>query len=579
VAAITTAKAGFWDDSTVWTGGVIPGNGDTVIGNHVVTLRDARIVGTSPAAGSATNAYRCNANLVLAAGGALTSRGDIGLDTGAYIQQAGASFKFDASLAASPSTAIYKLGSINIIAGAGTVTIAGTSGNHCSFSSDAGGANGRIAFTEDAQIVADYCDFVRIGDASNTAFDGAAEFSGHKIHFGNCTFDANCGSIGSQFGVGSDGAAILELINVTHRSTGTCVGLATNGYTNGTRTVSGCRFAGKTFFYRIEGFDFSDNVFEDVYDGTGNAWKSWSNNLLAIPQSSIGDWPAFGNMGDTYVLRVGAPTNPHGVTTVDGQSFSFTGLICDMPDGTDGAGDMITFNNASSPMLITVSKCIILKSGTDVQVGTLVSCLGGSNVSVAVHHNTFWSDGNSATGIYLGETFTGFAGMLTACHSNIALNKTAGHAEIVTCEVGTVTDVVLAAACHHNGKWNAGGRIGYSTNLVFSNPELLGLNDVWGDPGFLDIERTIKSWDTSLGGAGTVANALTELRKKNDAAGYNSAYTIAALFAYIRAGFTPSNPAYLRGAADNTTIGAVQVTPAILAPVRRRLAAQLRAAA
>ncbi|HVG80412.1 MAG TPA: hypothetical protein VNF03_19860 [Patescibacteria group bacterium] len=53
-----------------------PGNGDTAVLNHAVTVDDTRIVGTSPAAGPGTDAIRCNAALTITATGNLTVRGD-----------------------------------------------------------------------------------------------------------------------------------------------------------------------------------------------------------------------------------------------------------------------------------------------------------------------------------------------------------------------------------------------------------------------------------------------------------------------------------------------------------------------
>jgi len=87
----------------------------------------------------------------------------------------------------------------------------------------------------------------------------------------------------------------------------------------------------------------------------------------------------------------------------------------------------------------------------------------------------------------------------------------------------------------------------------------LGVHDVNADPDFVDSARDLAAWDTALGGAGTAANALTELRKRNSA-GYDTDYNVAALVAWVKEGFGPTN-SLLRAAGDpgdgSPDIGAV----------------------
>jgi hypothetical protein len=561
MAAITTNASGFWDVTTTWTGGVVPVNGDTVTMNHAVTVRDARTVGASPASGAATKAIAVNATLTLANGAVLTVRGDIGLNSAALVMQAGAILEFDSSAAASPSTTNYVCGSINATAGNGFPTITGTSGSRCTVRSNSGGGNGNFIPNDNGPFVADYCDFQRIGIAGSTpAVQGWAN-TAQSFHFGNCTFDANCGPIGNQAGVTSATGSIVELINVTHKgskSVGIPHSTAAPTGSNGRRIIQNCVFFGTCNLYAVTGYKITNTMFLDQYDCTGGPWWQFQGNFIAIPQSNIGDWPSFGDHIDTVVVRLGTPTNPHGLTTSDFVN-RYTGCIFDMPDGTDGAGDMITFNNTASPKTIRIDHCILLPSATGVQAGTLISMLGGTNVSAMVEHCTYFSDSGGASAIYLGETFTGFAKMLASGHSNLAWSNTAGHGTLVFCEAGTVTDVVLAVALHHNGVMNAGTDRGYSVNLVFGSKDGPGLNDVRGDPGFVDSTRNIKTWSTLLGGAGTAADAITELGKINES-GYNSNYTIAAYTAYIRAGFECTNIKFRTGDPNGQDIGAVSST-------------------
>ncbi len=52
---------------------------------------------------------------------------------------------------------------------------------------------------------------------------------------------------------------------------------------------------------------------------------------------------------------------------------------------------------------------------------------------------------------------------------------------------------------------------------------------------------------------------LAELAKLNDFTGYNSAYSYAALYAWVRAGFAPTNPLLRNAGADGVTIGAIEL--------------------
>ena len=102
----------------------------------------------------------------------------------------------------------------------------------------------------------------------------------------------------------------------------------------------------------------------------------------------------------------------------------------------------------------------------------------------------------------------------------------------------------------------AGSNLKGYNNLEFSSGAP-GANDVDVDPAFRDRTRDLASWDASLGGPGTAANAVAELQKRNDA-DFNSEYTVSNLLTYVRDGFAPT-ATQLRGADQNAgTIGAVE---------------------
>jgi hypothetical protein len=533
MSAITTAAAGDWSATGTWTGGVVPGNGDTVTLNHAVSVSDARTVGTSPAAGSGTNAIRCNAVLTVASGGVLTVRGDIGLNNVGLTVAAGGIMEFDASAAGTPSTALYVCKGINATDPNAIITVTGSSGSHATIRSNAGGANGRFTHNGNDHsgfFNATFCDFLRVGDASNAAMTFIMG-DGEVFSLTDCTFDA-CGSIGDEFGVTNNAGAQITLLRVrTVNGVGNSLGLPFSDRTgSGIRSVTFCDFDQNCLFYSAGGYTITDTVFRGGYDATGGNPDTFQRNVLAFPEANAGDWFVLGTVRDCYAVRLGAPSNPHYLTT-NNDTVRITGCIFDCPDGdgNQASGDCITFDAPTSAKTITVDHNIALHVNNQ-NVGTMLSCLGGANLTVVAEHNTY----HGGQGIYLGETYAGHANMVSSLKSNLSFQKTGATGYIVLTDVGVATDVVAPGNAIKNGVWHPNGT-GYSTNMSFSSGSP-GAGDVSGDPGFVDVDRNIKTWDSSLGGPGTIANALDEIGLGNR--------TVQALLDYIRAGFQPTNDAF-----------------------------------
>lgn len=81
------------------------------------------------------------------------------------------------------------------------------------------------------------------------------------------------------------------------------------------------------------------------------------------------------------------------------------------------------------------------------------------------------------------------------------------------------------------------------------------------DPQLRDTSRNLAQWDLVLGGPGTAENAISEMLKANDDVGYNPAYRVGGLIAFVRSGFAPTNPALIDGAGMPTVGPALVPVP------------------
>lgn len=124
-----------------------------------------------------------------------------------------------------------------------------------------------------------------------------------------------------------------------------------------------------------------------------------------------------------------------------------------------------------------------------------------------------------------------------------------------------ISDLVSATNFDYNVAYNL---LGVESNLEFSagTPNSNGFTS---DPQFVDDTRNLAAWDTSLGGNGTVANALTELRLRNET-GYDTNYVISDLVTWVKGGFAVQNADLEDAGHDSVTIGCCGYTAASSGP-------------
>jgi hypothetical protein len=582
MAARTSSQAGPWNDTATWGGSSVPVSGDTVDIRHVVTIPTGytAVAGTAPA-DSTTFDIIINgafATACLDITGTFSPRSNVkvlgdGLSTVRFIQRAGSVVEFDG---VGGQAYNFKW---ETVGGKGIWQSIYASGAYPIFRSKSGG--GKVFLTRDTgHGILDW-HFIKFTDVESAANEFWASTPAQTSTVAEgCIFDA-CGDWFCDSGATDGTAAVSRDFDACtwKNSTGTRnIFGAFSGGATGTLRVRNCVFDKRPVFSSAQGLaTCSGNTFLAKFGMTASgAAVTMSANLLRQADDADG-MGVYGNMDGNYFLSDGDRNNPHYFEAATNDSnvaamalsnniFEYTGSaevgdVIAVAAGLSNARNYDIENNITLPSSRdTTGAGSFGRAGVRNECGTMLSLLGNANVNIRkFRHNTVYMSHQGA--LTWGETYVGHTGMVDEFIDNLVwsdANAASGSdfpAKIRSLTLAT-QDTVAATVAHHNGGFNliAGSKLkGYNCDMS-GTP---GDNDVEADPEFVDDTRNMASWDLSLGGAGTVANALAELAKRNDESGYNPDYTIADLITYVRAGFAPTNPDYDAAASDGTTIGAV----------------------
>jgi hypothetical protein len=249
------------------------------------------------------------------------------------------------------------------------------------------------------------------------------------------------------------------------------------------------------------------------------------------------------------------------IDIVGGSPTVSYGWMSERALASPGQGDLIIYGNANCPS--DVYNVHVLESD-NTNIMSLVIGEGVYPTCAHYNHDTFIGLGNSR-GAFLGEGTT----TALAIHDGYIMNSivTGGAWGIID---GNPNDQWSAAnsyngaGAHHNVTYNVatpyvrnfGGSPGFDNGTVHHPNSLYG--DLTVNPEFFALQLTPESFDSSLGGPGTVVHLVQQLAKRSGFGGaYDSRYNPSSLVDYLRRGAMPTNVS-LRGAgSDGTDIGAV----------------------
>lgn len=592
MAAITSTQAGDWSLTATWTGGTIPGDGDTVTISHAVTITDTRTIGTSPVAGTVVCLVVSAGSLTIATGGLLILRGDLEA-RGQIVFAGGSELRFDSTAAAAPTSTSYRTRVSNASsAGNGQFITSGTSASSRAVVASlktGGAANGYMdADSSRGYYILDYVDFSDVGLAGTPVIAAAVTSTASTIQITNCTF-ARCGVI-SLASLATNAVGRFEYLTFRNGlADGSLDFGATSAIGTGTRTL---RYVttDQQVMRTGSAVGLRDFAIDHVICTKGFAFSSSANTSPAsvaqcyfrlaadFGQNNV-TWTA-PSVSDCYVFfqNAGTSTNPHPCFFGTQNDVVVTRAVIECGDTvTDSTGDLFIAPAPGTARNYTIRNCLSLPLGGDMakHAGQFCSALGGANCSMYLFHNTYVTSGlaveNGAPGY--GETYAGYGGIFKAVKGNLAYGLVPNAGQVFIRRVtSTVSDGVAAVDCDYNGVHqpvSAAQALGSYPGVpghydwtvappsqpMFSSTSGLGAHNVIGDPAMVDPTRNIATWAVSRGSvSGTYA------ARAADAEAYLLAdpTLIDDLLAHVRGGWAPTNPAYRDAGHDGATIGAVE---------------------
>lgn len=601
MATFTSKAAGNWSAAgqTTWNEANVPGDGDTVTLTHAVTVDVDTTVGHSPGAGDATAAILINdvGQVLIPEGVTLTVRGDIisGVHTGAgryVIDSAGGSLFMNPTQAVDPTAAAYVISPnannnkawVRFAAGAGgtrpvlkTVVIDATTAR----------ARGTVgAYTTNVGLIdMRDTDVVDFGDATNSMWQVYLGDAGFQRLYRN-TF-TRCG----LFDLPTTHAAG----NIIIRNNKWTDSLNANSITiNSGATSTGTRdFIGNILDKPVKSglwnkFIVTYNVFKGDYAESAQTVgaATWRYNVIFKGELTytmyapliedtllFSDWDT-GNQSQNLTLAAAYAQELRGcigqLTLYD--SGYVPGEVSDIEVLIDGGSTAAVAKTVTKLLILPASDRTTGEATVDGS-GSVFVGRANAGATMEYYHCTVHGGRDNVTDpIFLNHPgFNLAADRITAFKSCLYYDSSARRNFVGYYNTPVADDILSPAGITNNAAWNwvASEETG-SEGTPYSYPTTAapGTNDVPGqvDPKFFDPTRNFEGFAVLYGQSRSRANALTVVEADPET-------RIPLLIAWIKAGFSPTNPLLKGTAHDSGDIGAVDVT---LLPVgQARLALEI----
>ncbi len=543
MAAITSnGTTGNWSSTGVWTGGVVPGTGDTVIwadATCTITVDVDTTVGSSPATnGTAAIAWPSTPthaiDLVIAAGKKLTLLGDISI-AGDATHFGSLTLASGASLIFSPGSgkqynAIFKDSARIVCNGATNTGIwpDTTGGNHCIVKTDLG-AGGSAAVCLAGQgalpIVTHFwggftqcafTEFSNMGNTNDNAGTGVLTYINtdtaswtNAIAITHCTFSACTVWILAETGASTwhgdyqfnnnlftnsiAGNQFDQLASVGWSIAGTPTGEVRQIKDNGFDAACVVSFDG------CHNITVTGNAFTgDMTGGNASDWSSdslFANNVVVYRNAPglPATFPMSSHKNNYFVQMASTPQNYFKMLP----NTTVRNCIFETNVGAYGVDVGIMYMSSTGTLEVSNCLSIVSSNGSGWTSGYLVLCQ--THMTLTFNHNLCWGrfdepgGGNTFGAVNLGYGGAAFAGQVASCRGNIIYFPSAGAGTHLIGESGSSTytlDAVTIAG--YNGMRNpTGGTVKTSAGAVTTGSV----------PGYQQIEVTAVGVPLSNGNA------------------------------------------------------------------------------
>lgn len=501
-AAITSAQSGNWSSTSTWTGGVVPGEGDTATINHNVTVDVNTTIGTSPNDTTTNVLIMGTATLTIDTDVTLTVKGNVS-KKGAIHLNAGASFLFDSSATGQYYT--FNGASVQ------QIRIFGESNNRCTFGAVSGQRTGNFLVgwsTAGNGFHAEYCDFQNLGNDGGSGF--SLIFSSDYGTIDNCTFD-NCRRVVLT---ATTEPYVFTNNTITNPSNynGYCLTLGgTSTVASGARTVTGNVFVGGNVGVDTKyDITFEDNyVYGSVLHTTGT-FTSWQNNFI-FGWEDLTPITTYRSMNRTYLMTNGQ-VNSHLLNVMTQYGDVEIDQFIFHTDNSDISSDATIFQpTCDVANVATITRSVYLPNVAGTGAGTNFQYAdSGDNARIVYEHNTVIVSDDGESGVCVGYSNHMNAGKLESFKSNIfhtPSGKTPGFKAWRSVS-SAVQDLIDPTEIDYNwasnlaeGTEGNGFQDDNSTNDMFTvNTSTLDINGGSGDPEFVDETRTLPLYDTASWG-------------------------------------------------------------------------------